>query len=72
MSYVFKTSDRGETWTDLTANLPQSPVNAFAVDPVNHSVLYLGNDVGAFVSWNGGVVWEPLGDGMPIVPVADI
>ena len=72
MSYVFKTSDRGVTWTDLTANLPQSPVNAFAVDPVNHSVLYLGNDVGAFVSWNGGVVWEPLGDGMPIVPVADI
>ena len=72
MSYVFKTHDRGMTWKDLTANLPESPVNAFAVDPVYPKVLYLGNDVGAFVSLNGGADWEPFGEGIPAVPVADI
>jgi len=72
MSYVFMTRDRGASWTDLTSNLPESPVNAFAVDPVNPRVLYLGNDVGAFVSQNGGAEWEPLGEGMPVVPVADL
>ena len=72
MSYVFATRDGGATWIDLTANLPESPVNAFAVDPVNPEVLYLGNDVGAFVSRNGGAAWESLGEGMPVVPVADL
>lgn len=72
MSYVFRTRDNGASWTDLTANLPESPVNAFAVDLVDPQVLYLGNDVGAFVSKSGGKAWEPLGEGMPVVPVADI
>ncbi len=70
--YVFRTTDMGEHWEDISANLPAAPVNAFAIDPRRPSVLYLGSDVGMFVSFNGGGAWEPLGTGMPIVPVADI
>ncbi len=70
--YVFRTTDMGAHWEDISANLPAAPVNAFAIDPRSSSVLYLGSDVGVFASFNGGGSWEPLGTGMPIVPVADI
>ncbi len=71
-TYVFRTRDFGATWVNLTSNLPEAPVNALAIDPNNTDVLYLGSDVGAFVSLNGGDYWEPLGSGMPLVPVYDM
>lgn len=70
--YIFRTSDMGVHWEDITANLPAAPVNAFAIDPRRSSVLYAGLDVGVYVSFNAGGSWEPLGTGMPIVPIADI
>ena len=70
--HVFTTSDMGATWRDITANLPDAPVNAFAVDPVRTDYLFLGSDLGAFVSPNGGESWERLGSGMPAVPVYDL
>ena len=70
--HVFRTRDVGETWEDITANLPEAPVNAFAVDPAYTSYLFAGTDVGAFVSWNAGESWEAIADGMPAVSVYDM
>jgi hypothetical protein len=70
--HVFRSSDMGATWSDISSNLPDAPVNAFAVDNNNQSVLYLGNDVGMYVSFNTGDSWEFLGEGLPIVTVGDI
>lgn len=70
--HVFRTRDQGRTWENITANLPDAPVNAFAVDPRNSDYLYLGSDIGAFVSEDGGVSWALLGDGLPAVPVYDL
>ena len=70
--HVFRTRDRGQTWQDITANLPEAPVNAFAVDPRNPAYLYLGSDVGAFVSQDDGVSWTLLGEALPAVPVYDM
>lgn len=70
--HVFKTVNAGQSWQNISANLPQAPVNAFAIDPLKTSVLYLGSDVGAFVSTNGGISWSVLGEGLPIVPVYDM
>lgn len=70
--HVFRTTDRGASWQDVSANLPDAPVNAFAIDPARPEVLYLGSDVGAFVSLDGGERWEPLGEGLPAVPVYDL
>ncbi len=72
LSYVFRSTDMGTSWTDISGNLPQSPVNAFAVDQNNSDVLYLGNDVGAFVSFDLGTNWEVLGEGLPMVSVYDM
>jgi len=70
--HVFRSSDQGATWTDISSNLPDTPVNAFAVDPVEPSRLYLGSDVGMYVSYNSGQSWWVLGEGLPVLPIGDI
>ncbi len=70
--HVFRTVDRGATWEDISSNLPDAPVNAFAIDPLRPDELYLGSDIGAFASYNAGGSWEPLDEGMPAVPVNDL
>ncbi|MFI5236944.1 MAG: T9SS type A sorting domain-containing protein [Ignavibacteriales bacterium] len=71
-SHVFRSTDKGTTWTDISSNLPDAPVNAFAVDPVEPSRIYVGSDVGMYVSFNSGQSWLVLGEGLPILPIGDI
>ncbi len=71
-SHVFKSSNMGADWTDISSNLPDAPVNAFAVDNNDPDRLYLGSDVGAFMSFNGGTSWQPIADGLPVVSVYDM
>ncbi len=52
--------------------MPDAPVNAFVVDPVEPNRLYLGNDVGMYVSFNSGQSWWVLGEGLPTLPIGDI
>jgi photosystem II stability/assembly factor-like uncharacterized protein len=70
--HVFKSTDKGTSWTDISSNLPDAPINAFAVDPVEPFKLYVGSDVGMFVSHNSGQYWWVLGEGLPILPIGDI
>ena len=70
--HVFRSTNKGTTWSDISSNLPDAPVNAFAVDPIEPSRLYLGNDVGMYVSFNSGQSWWVLGEGLPILPIGDI
>jgi photosystem II stability/assembly factor-like uncharacterized protein len=71
--YVFKTTDYGQTWTALAANLPaDEPVYVIEEDTRNPRLLYLGTERGIRVSLNGGAGWEPLMADMPVVPVYDL
>jgi hypothetical protein len=58
--HVWKTTSAGASWTDFTANLPDSPVNAVVVDPTQPQ-LYVGTDVGAFASSTTAPDWTELG-----------
>jgi hypothetical protein len=58
--HIWKTTNAGAAWTDFTGNLPDSPVNAVVVDPVNGEV-YVGTDVGVFVSPTAAANWTELG-----------
>jgi len=71
-SHVFKSTDMGLSWANISSDLPDAPVNAFTVDNNNPDWLYAGSDVGAFVSFNGGISWEVLGEGLPVVSVYDM
>ena len=67
--HVFATTDGGKRWTDVSANLPDVPVNTIVIDPSDTDTVYVGTDVGAFVSIDAGSTWRRLGSGMPKVAV---
>ena len=69
---VWRTSDSGATWTDITGNLPAAPVYAFAVWQQNPKFLYAGTEVGIFASADGGQTWSTSNDGPTNCSVDDL
>ncbi len=70
--HIHRSTDYGQTWISIEGNLPDAPVNDVVVDYYNDSTLYVGNDVGVYVTKNLGSTWEPFGTGLPIVTVQDL
>lgn len=65
-----KNYDTAGEWTNVSGvgatGLPASPINAVIRDPHQSDVWYVGMDVGAFMTTNGGQTWtnmNPLGLG---------
>jgi hypothetical protein len=69
--HVYRSVDRGQTWSIIDGNLPEVPVNDIIVNPTT-AHLYLATDIGVFVSENEGVNWELLGAALPNVVVNDL
>ncbi|MBI3449868.1 MAG: hypothetical protein HY049_13250 [Acidobacteria bacterium] len=67
--HVFRTSNRGLSWTDVSGNLPDLPVNHIVFDLSLPNIVYVGTDAGVFVSTIGGGTWRQLGTGLPNAPV---
>jgi hypothetical protein len=59
-------------WIDISANLPDLPVKALAIDPNNSSILYAGTDLGVWVSTDRQQPWRYLSEGVPPVIVTGI
>jgi len=70
--HIFKTTDLGQTWEDISSNMPDIPVNNLTVDPDNKGTFYVATDNGVYVSYNTGESWDVLGNGLPTVPVLDL
>lgn len=75
-SHVWKTSDAGASWQPLDGEgegrLPDVPVHAIAVNPRNPRELYLGTDLGLFVSLDGGAHWAVENSGYANVITEDL
>ena len=69
--YIWKSTDFGDTWTDISGNIPVGPVNVIREDPVNRNILYVGTDAGVYISKDGGENYEVLGD-LPFAYVHDL
>ena len=53
--YVFRTTDYGRTWTNITGNIPANAyVQVVREDPKNNNLVYVGTELGLYVNWNGG------------------
>jgi hypothetical protein len=70
--HVFRTTNGGLSFTNISSNLPDVPVLAMAVDPTDPNDLFVGTDVGVFRSVNGGASWAGFNSGLPNVPVYDL
>jgi len=72
LPYVRWTRDLGQTWEDVSGNLPQVPVNRVLADSVWRGRIYAGTDLGVYLSDVGGSVWSVMHSGMPWVVVMDL
>jgi len=70
--YVYKSTDFGKTFKSLKANLPDETVNVIRDDPKNPNLLYLGTDMGIYVSLDQGLNWQSLCNNLPTIPVHDL
>jgi len=70
--FLYKTTDFGETWISIAGNLPAEPVNVVREDPVNYRLLFVGTDLGIYVSFDGGKKWSSCRGDMPTQPVHDL
>ena len=69
--YVWKSTDFGDTWTDISANIPVGPVNVIREDTDNKEILYVGTDAGVYISIDKGKTYSILGD-LPFAYVHDL
>ena len=59
--YVFKSTDRGQTWTSMTANLPkQTLLWRIVQDHINKELFFLATEFGVYTSLDGGGNWHKI------------
>jgi photosystem II stability/assembly factor-like uncharacterized protein len=64
-THVWRSADGGNTWSPIDNGLPDIPVHSIAVDGIR---LYLGTDLGVFVSLDSGQSWAVENTGFaPVV-----
>ncbi len=74
--HVLLTTDSGTRWRDISgsgaARLPDVPANTVLWHPQRDSVLYVGTDVGLFVTTDLGETWSVDNEGIGNVVIADL
>jgi photosystem II stability/assembly factor-like uncharacterized protein len=70
--YIYRSGDYGKTWVDISGNVPGGPVNVIREDPKDKNILYIGTDLGVYVTLDGGKIWHVLGGGLPNCFVWDL
>jgi photosystem II stability/assembly factor-like uncharacterized protein len=58
--FIWKTTDYGQTWTSIAGNLPKEAINVVREDPRNANLLFVGTDLGVYVSLDGGTSWSKM------------
>jgi MYXO-CTERM domain-containing protein len=68
-AYVVASVDGGDTWTNISGNLPEAPVNDIVIVG---DALVVATDVGVFLTNDKGATWLAVGDNLPMAPITDI
>lgn len=64
--YIWKTTDKGETWAKIETGLPDNlDVGKIIVNPRNADSVIMATNVGILLSGDGGLSWKKSGEGLP-------
>lgn len=69
---LWRTTDGGQSWADLSAGLPDAPVRDVALHPQRSSWVYAATEVGLFASEDSGATWSPANEGPANVACSDL
>ena len=71
--YVYKSADRGRTWTSIAGNLPQrSGAWSIVQDHLNGDLMFAGMEFGVWFTVDGGAKWTQLKGGIPTTQARDL
>jgi photosystem II stability/assembly factor-like uncharacterized protein len=68
-TYVFRTSDGGASWDNISGNLPKAPVNDINVIGDD---LVVATDVGVFLTRDQGKTWLRVGANLPLTTIYEM
>lgn len=71
-AYLWRSEDDGESWRNIADGIPGGPINVVTEDPKNPDLIYVGTDLGVYVSIDRGESWEALTAGLPTTYVHDL
>ncbi len=66
---VYRTRDLGQTWENINHNLPDVPAYTVLVMPFDTTEIWLGTDIGLFISTDNGMSWQYSDEGLPAVSI---
>ena len=70
--YLFKSTDKGQTWSSISSNIPERTlIWRMVQDPVKKNLLFAATEFGIYTSLNGGKSWQIL-DGAPTISFRDL
>lgn len=72
LPHLFRTTNAGTSWQDITGSLPEAPLNDVVVDPEITNQLFVAGDPGVYSTLLPDTNWQLMGTGMPMVPVLDL
>jgi hypothetical protein len=69
LGHLWKTSDGGASWSDVSGNLPDVPVNDVLF---SRGKIVVATDLGVVVSADRGATWSRLGSNLPYTTALDV
>jgi hypothetical protein len=77
VAHLYRSTDAGAHWTNITRNLPNAPANSVAVDPNDANTVYIAMDTGVYVTTQVTTCetancWSVYGSGLPNAPVTQL
>lgn len=71
--YIYKSRDRGQTWTNLSKGMSHSRVIAMAIDPAYPATVYAGTKGDAvYKSHDGGQRWASMRSGLDDATISSV
>ena len=67
-----RSENGGARWVEIGQGLPSSEFNSLVVHPTDPHTLFLGADIGVFVSYNDGENWSSFDVGLPNAEVVQV
>ncbi len=74
--HVHRSTDAGATWSDVSgtgaSGLPDAPANTVFWHPEDDNIIFVGTDVGLFVTTDAGISWTKDNNGIGNTIIVDI
>ena len=64
---IYRTTDGGLAWSNITGNMPNVVTSDIVASPIDPNTMYAATELGVFRTRDGGVLWERFQHGLPIV-----